>query len=302
MQYVTKSGDYVTKGIDVSQYLEKRAKKENSKVAIAVEMINEGKSLEEIDKEIPTCVLQNKRKLEEYIAWKQVKKMKYSLVPWTLPVTNQRLKNSVELHPSQQICQWLKDNIRVERPFGQKQLYIWGKTALGKTHLILQLSKMLSIYHMPRTEKYLDTYEDGEYDLVVLDEFRGNKEITFMNSFLDGQHVTLPRKGSQYLKKVNVPVIILSNYDLEHAYRHVSEERREDLDPLYRRLTFVEVKERINILFNAVRLGPENNKDGGEVDSGSEGTEEADTGPDEGEQSNDGGDSRDLGESDDDVS
>lgn len=216
MQYVTKGKDYISHGVDVQTYLNARESKTNSKLAIAVEMINEGKSLEEIDKEIPTCVLSNKRKIEEYIAWKVSKKMKNSLVPWILPVTNQILRGTLALHPSQKICKWLAKNIRQERPLGTKQLYIHGKTALGKTHLIQQLSKMLHIYHVPRTEKFFDMYEDGEYDLCVLDEFRGNKEITFMNSFLDGQHVTLPRKGSQVLS-FDVHMNLMFNLGLKNS-------------------------------------------------------------------------------------
>ena len=35
----------------------------------------------------------------------------------------------------------------------------------------------LSIYYMPKTEDWNDLYNDGEYDLVVLDEYKGHKSI-----------------------------------------------------------------------------------------------------------------------------
>jgi hypothetical protein len=130
-----------------------------------------------------------------------------------------------------ELVQWLNKNIhpKTTRKLRSTQLYILGAKEVGKTHLISELRKYLRIYDMPRFENFDSLYEDGMYDLVVVDEFKGNRPVQFMNSFLDGSPLMLRKKGSQYLKTDNLPVMICSNYSLTDAYKNLDADYLESL-------------------------------------------------------------------------
>jgi len=144
-----------------------------------------------------------------------------------------------------EIATWLNLNIRKPRDLRQEQLYIYGPPQMGKTSLIEHLSKYLNIYHVPRDEDFYDGYEDGVYDLCVMDEFKHSKTMQWLNAFLDGQIVTLRQKGKQIVKKDRLPVIVLSNYTLEQNYKKLFELGH--LGPLVTRFKVVEVKEFISV-------------------------------------------------------
>jgi len=123
-------------------------------------------------------------------------------------------------------------------------LFISGERNRGKTSLIEYLERSLSVYHIPHTEDFYDAYDD-EYDLAVLDEFKGQKTLQWMNEFLQGSRMTLRKKGSQHLKVKNMPVIILSNYSLGECYPKAAIDGR--LTTLEARLLCVSVDKFINV-------------------------------------------------------
>jgi len=96
--------------------------------------------------------------------------------------------------------------------------------------------------------KHLDGYSDQEYDLIVLDEFKGQKSITWMNSFVQGVPFKVFRRYNSYDKIKNLPVIVLSNYSIEEAYGKVNMFNPERLIPLKERFDCINVKKFINIL------------------------------------------------------
>jgi hypothetical protein len=224
--YVTKAGNYVAKGVDVEQT---KKKKTGDLVA---EMLEQGKTLAEVKDQEKGYFLINKRKIEEYAAFIQCENSKKTKLDWKPPST-EGLTDA-----NKQIAEWICSNIRQTRAFKAPQLFITGKPNLGKTSLVEWLKKFLSVYLMPTTEEFYDHYSD-DYDLVVLDEFKGQKTIQFLNEFLQGSSMPIRKKGSQGLKNKNLPVIILSNYTLEECYRKANEDGR--LDSLRARLTQVEV-------------------------------------------------------------
>lgn len=226
IQYVTKAGNYVAKGVDVE-----KTKKEKIGDKVA-KLIDEGKSLAEVKEEERGYFLVNKRKIEEYQTWVECEKAKKSKLAW-VPPPYQDYTDA-----NKQIAEWLCKNIRVTRPFKAPQLFITGKPNLGKTSLIAWLSKFLSVYPFPMEEEFYDQYSD-DYDLVVMDEFKGQKKITFLNEFLQGSTMSIRKKGSQGIKNKNIPVIILSNLTLETCYKKANEDGR--LDSLRARLEIVEV-------------------------------------------------------------
>ena len=82
----------------------------------------------------------------------------------------------------------------VPRQPRQKQLWLWGPPGIGKTRFLSYLRARLRVYDMPKDEDFYDSYEDGCYDLVVMDEFKSHKKIQFLNAWCDGQPLPLRQK------------------------------------------------------------------------------------------------------------
>nr|WAE43004.1 MAG: replication associated protein [Cressdnaviricota sp.] len=237
VEYITKKGDYVSHGIDVEAILKKEAPK-SGKIA---QMIADGKSVVEIDGEDKGFFMMNKRKIEEYATWVKVKKAKEEKQKW-VEFTEEQMEGMNS--SSRQIAEWLNKNLFKTRPFKQAQLYIYGPKNMGKTTLIEWLTSFANVYLMPKSESFYDLYEDSLYDLIVLDEFRAQKTIQELNSWLDGSRMPLRKKGAQSVKEKNLPIIILSNYSLEGAYSKTPDEK---LDTLRCRLEIVEVELQLNL-------------------------------------------------------
>lgn len=187
--------------------------------------------------------MQNKRKIEEYRSWYQQTAALDKL--WVLPAADALvfpegyvLAPGIEITAQcQQVLSWLRNNL-YGRQFKQKQLYLWGPANLGKTSLVRTLATCLATYHAPMEENFFDLYDEETHQLVCFDEFKGQHPLTFMNAFLQGDTMSLRKKGSQYLKTKNLPTIILSNYSPRDAYSKVSEEK---LDTFLVRLEVVEL-------------------------------------------------------------
>lgn len=233
INYCIKGSNYVVEGFDVEAILKKKGPKSSA----VAKMILEGKTLTEINDVDPGYVMMNKRKLEDYESWVKLENNKKRKLPWVPPAVD-GLTDS-----DKQIAQWICLNIRQTRKFKAPQLFITGPKNLGKTSLIEWLERSLSVYHIPQTEEFYDLYSD-EYDLVVFDEFKGQKTIQWMNLFLQGSPMNIRKKGSQYLKQKNLPVIILCNYSLGDCYPKARDDGR--LDTLLTRLDIVEVDSFIN--------------------------------------------------------
>jgi len=127
--------------------------------------------------------------------------------------------------PSLEIQEWLLLNIRRPRELKQKQLFIWGANTLGKSHLVYSLEKRLHVYSVPKPQgsrMYFDDWKDDKFDVAVMDEFRHQWTITWLNEWLGGYPMGLPQtyKGD-YVKRHNVPTIILSNNEPAKCYEKV---------------------------------------------------------------------------------
>lgn len=215
--------------------------KKSSKFAVVAQKVMDGKSLLEINNDDPGFVLQHKRKLEEYQAWIVMKKPRLDLLPWQpVPVP--------AFGPEYQLATWLNDNLfHTSRPIKSPQLYLFSPPNCGKTTLITWLSRFCRIYYMPLLEDFYDFYDDDSYDLVVVDEFKGQKQIQFLNQWLDGQVCTVRVKGGQRLKTRNLPTIILSNWALSDVYSGAIEKSGKDvIAPLLVRLEIVNVNKFID--------------------------------------------------------
>lgn len=122
---------------------------------------------------------------------------------------------------------------RVQRPIRSPQLHVVGPPAIGKTTFIESLRAHLRVFTMPSEESWYDTYEDGAYDIAVLDEYTGGKTIGFLNRWLDGSHVMIPVKGKTAVSKVfNIPTIIFGNKDMHHIYEKAADAKDPSLEAL----------------------------------------------------------------------
>lgn len=235
VEYVTKAGNYVAKGVDV----ESIKKKKSPKSTEVAKMLMEGKSVAEVNAVDPGYVMINKRKIEEYESWIKCENAKKSKIDWIPPKTD-GLTGA-----NKQIAEWICLNIRQKRTFKAPQLFIHGPKNLGKTSLIEWLEKSLSVYHIPLTEDFYDHYSD-DYDLCVLDEFKGHKTVQWLNLFLQGGPMTIRKKGSQSMKYANLPVVILSNFSLRNCYWKDEKgdvDKQTKIDTLQARLLEVELDE-----------------------------------------------------------
>lgn len=239
IEYVIKAGDFIAEGIVPQDVL----KKKDGRSSWAAKRIMAGATLEELNEEDPGFVLLHKRKIEEYGNWLAIKKQRHNIRPWRLLHLENLTGTNLE------IAQWLNENMFVSRSFKQPQLYIHGVHSLGKTSLIRQLSEFANIYHVPLQEDFYDMYNDEDYDLAVIDEFKGQKMIQWLNSFLDGSVVTLRKKGGQIMKKKNIPVIICSNYAVYEVFHKANPVA---LNALRSRLKEVHVTQFIDLDFNSL--------------------------------------------------
>ncbi len=246
VKYVTKHPDYVTHGIDVPTWLKSHLTKNGASFELVAKLMQEGVSLEALDELHPGMVARNLQKLEKYEQFLQSKKRKAEAK--TLAVWDALDIGAMDLD-FRSLGLWLNKNLNGRRrPMKMKQLWLWGSTNLGKTTLVLHLMKTHRTYWVPLDIGHLDDYDDADYDLIIFDEFKGQKSITFMNSFIQGTPYLVYRRFRSYLKTKNLPVIVLSNYSIQEAYSKVHMYNPERLTPLKERFNCINVKKFINIL------------------------------------------------------
>ncbi len=246
IKYVTKGNEFVTHGIDVETYLKSKRSKKGSTYELAAKLVREGKSLEDLEEEHPALVLQHLKKLQDYQQFLKRKKRKLAglkLTPWTpIPILN--------IHQDfRSMGNWMNKNLGSprKRPFKAKQLWIYGKTNLGKTSLAITLKKYFRVYVVPLDSRNLDDYEDDEYDLIIFDEYKGQKSITWLNGFVQGFSFPVHRRYNSTLKEVNLPVIVLSEYSIEQAYSKVHMFNPARLDAVRGRFQVEHVTKFINV-------------------------------------------------------
>jgi len=219
-----------------------------------VKVIKEGQSLDQAEERDPGSFCQHKRKLEEYQAYLQRKKLRSNLLPkpnsWKFDVSGPSgaIAGAAlnEIGCAWQIEKWLNDNLCIaERMFKMPALWLHGPANMNKTSLFRKLGKYYSVYWMPIEEHFFDDYVDEAYDLVVLDEYKGQHTIQFLNNFIQGGIMSIRKKGTQYLKMKNVPVVILSNFSPEEAY--VNANKSAGFEALLTRLVVVQISYRLDL-------------------------------------------------------
>ncbi len=247
VKYVTKDNEYVAHNIDVQSWLLSKMTKKGASFEAVAHLMRDGKSIEDIEELHPGMVCNNLQKLQRYKKFLVQKKRKNAakeLEKW-------KTLNIVALDQDfRTLGIWMNNNLGTStpRPFKMKQLWLWGCSNLGKTSLIMKLRKYFRIYMVPMDTKTLDDYEDNQYDLIVLDEYKGQKSITWMNGFVQGDFFPIHRRYVSTVKEKNLPVIVLSNYDISGAYGKVNMFNPERLNSLKNRFEEINVLKFIKVL------------------------------------------------------
>ena len=105
-----------------------------------------------------------------------------------------------------------------ERPFTSKQLYISGRSRIGKSYLIRTLSQYTSAYPVG-TQNWFPKFQNFTYKLMIWDECKLNmmsKEQ--MLQLFDGDPFNLPYKGGSILKRDNQLWIMCSNKTINEQF------------------------------------------------------------------------------------
>lgn len=236
LRYITKTDPSPLTFGTLPQYSEATRVSKSTEVAVK---IRTGWTIDQVADWDPGYFMQNKKKIEDFASFSSLRKTRESKESLTLPI------RYVGHHmATKTVIEWLNTNLFIIRPLKCPQLYLFGPPNSRKTSLVMALRRFLRIYTMPLNEDFYDFYNDESVDLIVLDEFKGQKTIQFLNQWLDGQEVTVRVKCSQRLKRVNVPFMILSNYSVSDAYKNVSDDR---LDSLKSRLLEVSLDEPLDL-------------------------------------------------------
>ncbi len=220
--YCIKNDDYVEFGCCAKD----KAKKNEGKWDAVASLVRAGGSLKSIDEKFGGFVMQNKNRITEYLAWQNTLNLEPEL-KWG-GVGNDHGDIRVAIA---ELREWCVENIQEDRDFKQKQLWLHGPANVGKSRFASSLARYCRTYYLPDEDWYCG-YDNDCFDLVILDEFVGGKQVHFLNLFLQGGPMPLKKKGvaSSFVKRDNPAVIILSNLSPRGAFINVKDERMEALE------------------------------------------------------------------------
>lgn len=221
VKYVIKDGDFVYYSPDAAwtpqNYVDAAKSKKGATFQSVAVSIKSGATLHAIDRDHPGFVMQHLRAVKSYVAYQR----SVSTVPlWPLVPPIPADQHPVDQPSAVAVYNWILENMypTTPRPFRTPQLMIIGGTMIGKTSLLLSLERYFRPYRVPLGEDFYDAYDDDLYDFIVLDEYRHQKTIPWLNNFIDGSPMTLRVKGGQIDKRRNLPVIMCSNFLPEREY------------------------------------------------------------------------------------
>ncbi len=136
IKYTTKGGNWCEFQIDVRDYLKNVEAHKSTKAQKAMKICQEGGTLDDVIEDMPGFAFTNKRKIEGWIDYYELKKYKKEKLEWDHALQVLALSPLIDTPNGELICSWLYRNIKKPRAFKQKQLMIHGVPNLGKTSLI----------------------------------------------------------------------------------------------------------------------------------------------------------------------
>nr|UOF78629.1 rep protein [Cressdnaviricota sp.] len=240
VQYVEKGGDFIADGVDLNTVIGNTRKSKSSSALIATK-IRAGATLKElmVDPLTEGFLVSHLSRVETYKrTWEA---MEAGSIP-KLPLDRMKFLTILSAERAR-VARWVTMNLlsppTTGRTFRSKQLYLWGPTGVGKTSFCLELEKYFKVYWAAYSKDFLDGYND-DYDLVVFEEFCGQKTVTWLNQFLQGTPMTINIKNSFVTKRKNIACIILSNQSPRFVFHHVDDSV---VDAFISRLKVVEFRQ-----------------------------------------------------------
>lgn len=247
IKYVCKDKDYIV-WPETFKPLETKKKKPSTVSAKIVNDINEGATIQDIYYTHPSFMVLHSHQIETfYNAYQEFKDQELQKEKW------EKVKefSGVSLN-DRKIATWMTTSLCTNKHvFGTKNLWIWGKPGLGKTS-ITQLLKSVgcNVYCVDMSTHFYDGLKDTA-QLIVYDEFKGQRTITDMNLVAGGGECRLDVKCSTFRKSRPTPVLVLSNYNIGEAYAQARANNPDRIDTLIRRFTIIEVTHwiRLTVIF-----------------------------------------------------
>lgn len=249
LRYVTKDGNYTChpENYDPKELLTQRSKKKATIGYAIVQDIKQGATKSDLYERYPEYLLLHSKQVIQYQQeTKEAQYKKQQKQKWA-DVINTEPRNPNDF-TAMRITGWLNHNvIAKQHKFGSKNLWLYGKTRMGKTSLKQLLNQAgLNMHEIDMGSTFYDGLND-ETQLIVYDEFKGQKTITDMNRICDGSITRLNTKGGSFLKTNPTPVLVLSNYTIKDCYSHTDEAH---LETLQRRFTEIEITVFLEININ----------------------------------------------------
>lgn len=253
LKYVAKGGVFSIFG-DITESLYKQILKQGEETNKGakktqiwlrfVEQIESGKTVEELSMtdDYKGLVAQNCRKIREYMDFLSCKEQKISEAD-RFSHLECTIEPSTRSWALRYLLYWFNSGEHVgnrSRGIRSKQLWIVADFGAGKTTLLRRLSDHLRLYIIPPHEDWYCSWDDKKYDLAILDEFHGQKQVNWLNSWLDGSLFPVKRKGGMtYVKRHNVPTLIFSNFSPAVCYKKAEEDRPGSVGPLIDRVEYL---------------------------------------------------------------
>jgi hypothetical protein len=115
-----------------------------------------------------------------------------------------------------------------ERPFTSRQLYVSGRSRIGKSYLIRTLSQYTSTYPVG-TQNWFPKFQNFTYKLMIWDQC----DLKMMSKqqmlqLFDGDPFNLPYKGGSILKRDNQLWLMCSNKTLQQQFVHAGYDTSRD--------------------------------------------------------------------------
>ncbi len=228
--YVTKEFDWDTNNHLRIKNIVEGKKKVTDQIA---NLIMSGQTIRDISNTFPGLVMMNLSRLRRYQVW-------WNTTNWlSMPLP------PINLNPSlteSAILYWMATNMwNYERELRRPQLYLNGLPGSGKSSMIMKMEKTFKTFKPSYDLLWWDGF-DETIELIVFDEFKGQIRATSMNKILDGQVMIIPRRGGDFQKIKNIPVIICSNFPPEEVYH-----RNDSIEAFIGRLKVINIDRYFNI-------------------------------------------------------
>lgn len=195
--------------------------------------LESGETMAQVCQTNPGFLLLNMRKALEFQSFVARESLRREKSDWSL--VSRVSPGNDDCRP---VAEWLSGNLRKERPLRSKQLWLYSPPGAGKTTMVMELEKYLMVYWVPMDFDFMEGFDD-HYDLIVFDEMKSQKKLTWLNHFIVGSPMIVNVKGGSVQKKRNTPVIFLSNVHPVVAYNKDTPQRDAFID----RLIVIEVRE-----------------------------------------------------------